>query len=265
VRPSRSSTGPGARVHPEIEARSTQACRANNDPEVEWSSRQAIVEQAMGLGGLRGAVRRSVTIVSPAFLLTTLVVVATPGTGALFTIVAGLSHGRRQSLVAAFGCTLGVLPHLLAAVTGLAALMHASAVAFSVVKWAGVAYLLYLAVATWRDSSDLAVDQRTPASFRRTIWQAVLVNLLNPKLTIFFVAFLPQFVSPTDPHQLTRMLTLSAVFMLATFVVFATYGVLAAALRDHVISRPKVVQWLRRSFAVCFVAMGAKLAFSRPS
>jgi len=207
-----------------------------------------------------------VSSVSLAFLLTTLVVVATPGTGALFTIVAGLSHGRRQSLVAAFGCTLGVLPHLLAAVTGLAALLHASALAFSVVKWVGVAYLLFLAVVTWRDSWELgSVEEGPPASVRHTIRQAVLVNLLNPKLTIFFVAFLPQFVRPSDPHQLATLLVLSGVFMLVTLIVFAAYGVLAAALRDHVIRRPKVAQWLRRSFAACFVAMGARLAFSRPS
>ena len=153
---------------------------------------------------------------SVAFLLTTLVVVATPGAGALFTIGAGLGRGRRASLVAAVGCTIGIVPHLVAAATGLAALMHASALAFQGLKYAGVAYLLFLAWTTLRDKGALGVDAAEPSSAWRTIRQAVLLNLLNPKLTIFFVAFLPQFVHPDEPNALWHMLGLSAVFMLVT-------------------------------------------------
>ena len=195
------------------------------------------------------------------FLLTSLVVVATPGTGALFTVAAGLSRGRRASLVAALGCTLGTLPHLLAAVTGTAALLRASGLAFEVVKVLGVAYLLYLAWTTWRDTSVLRVepDGRQP-SVRQVITSAVLVNLLNPKLTIFFFAFLPQFVPAGSPHPLARLLALSGVFMLITFVVFACYGVLAASVRTSLVSRPVVVDRLRRAFALSFLALGARLA-----
>lgn len=195
------------------------------------------------------------------FLLTTLVVVATPGTGVVYTLAAGLSRGPRASVVAAFACTLGIVPHVLATVTGLAALLNASAVAFQAVKYAGVAYLLYMAWTTVRDEEVIEVDQGgAPLSAGRVIARGVLINLLNPKLTIFFFAFLPQFVSPTEPHALPRMLALSGVFMLATFVVFAAYGVLAASVRSHVISRPRVMAWLRRSFAASFVLLGAKLA-----
>ncbi|WP_282699521.1 LysE family translocator [Streptomyces sp. CC219B] len=198
---------------------------------------------------------------SLAFLLTTLVVVATPGTGVVYTLAAGLSRGRRASVVAAFACTLGIVPHVLATVTGLAALLNASAAAFQMLKYAGVAYLLYMAWATLRDKRAIAVDEAAaPLSVGRTIVQGVLINLLNPKLTIFFFAFLPQFVSPGDPHTLPRMLALSGVFMLATFVVFAGYGVLAASVRSQVISRPRVMAWLRRSFAGSFLLLGAKLA-----
>ncbi|MEU9322429.1 LysE family translocator [Streptomyces canus] len=198
---------------------------------------------------------------SLAFLLTTLVVVATPGTGVVYTLAAGLSRGPRASVVAAFACTLGIVPHVLATVTGLAALLNASAVAFQAVKYAGVAYLLYMAWATVRDREVIEVDQGgAPLSAGHVIARGVLINLLNPKLTIFFFAFLPQFVSPTEPHALPRMLVLSGVFMLATFVVFAAYGVLAASVRSHVISRPRVMAWLRRSFAASFVLLGAKLA-----
>ncbi|OPG08581.1 lysine transporter LysE [Streptomyces sp. GKU 895] len=201
---------------------------------------------------------------SLAFLLTTLVVVATPGTGVVYTLAAGLSRGRRASVVAAFACTLGIVPHVLATVTGLAALLNASAAAFQVLKYAGVAYLLWMAWASLRDRDAITVERDAPApsSAGRVIVRGVLINLLNPKLTIFFFAFLPQFVSPGEPHALPRMLGLSGVFMLATFVVFAAYGVLAASVRRHVISRPRVMAWLRRSFAGSFVLLGAKLAMT---
>jgi threonine/homoserine/homoserine lactone efflux protein len=205
---------------------------------------------------------------TPEFLLTTLVVVASPGTGVLYTLAAGLSRGARASVVAAFGCTLGILPHMAAAVTGLAALLHASAVAFEVVKVLGVAYLLYMAWATLREHGPLKIDDPSagappaPPRAADVIVSAVLLNLLNPKLSIFFFAFLPQFVSPAAPGALGEMLTLSAVFMAVTFVVFAGYGVFAAAVRRHLLARPRVVQWMRRAFAAAFVALGAKLALA---
>ena len=194
------------------------------------------------------------------FWLTTLVIVATPGTGALYTIAAGISRGTRASIIAAVGCTLGILPHMLAAITGLAALLHTSAVAFQVLKYAGVAYLLYLAYKTFRDRSPMNVEDAAPISAWKVIYQAVLINVLNPKLTIFFFAFLPQFVSTTDPNSVLTMLALSAMFMLVTFVVFAIYGVFAAAFRRHVISRPRVVTWMRRGFAATYMVLAARLA-----
>jgi threonine/homoserine/homoserine lactone efflux protein len=198
-----------------------------------------------------------------AFLVTSLIVVASPGTGVLFTMAAGLTRGARASLVAAFGCTLGTLPHIVAAITGLAALLHTSAVAFQTLKYAGVAYLLYMAWNTVRDTGALSVeDHAEPKSARQVIVSGVLVNILNPKLSIFFVAFLPQFVSSGEPHYLVRMLELSGVFMLITFVVFVAYGIFAAVIRDRVISRPAVLTWMRRTFAGAFVALGAKLAFA---
>lgn len=195
------------------------------------------------------------------FLLTSLITVATPGTGALYTIAAGMSRGARASLVAALGCTLGTVPHLAAAITGTAALLRASGLAFETVKFLGVAYLLYMAWSTWRDKSVLSVEaDRPPTSAIAVIRSAVLINLLNPKLTIFFFAFLPQFVPSDSPHALARLLGLSAVFMLMTFGVFALYGGFAASVRKHLIARPRIVERLRRAFAVSFVALGAKLA-----
>ncbi|HEV8560919.1 MAG TPA: LysE family translocator [Actinophytocola sp.] len=197
------------------------------------------------------------------FLLTSLIVVATPGTGVLYTMAAGLSRGARASVIAAVGCTLGILPHMIAASTGLAALLHTSAVAFQTLKYLGVAYLLYLAWTMLRDKGTLTVDRDTaPRSAARVVVSAILINILNPKLTIFFFAFLPQFVSTTEPRALLRMIELSAVFMLLTLVVFVVYGYFAAAIRNHVISRPRILTWMRRTFAAAFVALGARLAFT---
>jgi len=198
---------------------------------------------------------------SIAFLLTTLVVVATPGTGAVYSIAAGLSRGSRAGVIAAFGCTLGVVPHMIAAITGLAAILNASAVAFQAIKWLGVAYLLYLAWQVWRDRSLIEVDaDTTPVSFWRVIRTAMLINLLNPKLTIFFFAFLPQFVPAGEADGTWHMVGLSLVFMALTFVVFALYGVFAAAMRAQVITRPKVMAWLRRTFAATYVLLAGRLA-----
>ena len=199
---------------------------------------------------------------SAEFLLTTLVVVVTPGTGVLYTVAAGLTRGSRASVFAALGCTLGILPHMAAAITGLAALLHTSALAFQTLRYLGVAYLLYMAWSTLREKGALTVDERPgPRSATRIVVSGVLINILNPKLTLFFFAFLPQFVS-SGAGSVVRMLELSAVFMLLTLVVFAAYGLFAAAVRSHVVSRPRVMTWLRRTFAGAFVALGARLAFA---
>ena len=197
------------------------------------------------------------------FLLTSLVIIASPGTGVLYTLAAGLSRGASASLVAAFACTVGILPHIAAAVTGLAALLHASALAFEIIRYLGVAYLLYMAWRTIMDRGTPSVDEdRAPRTVRQTIVDGILLNILNPKLSIFFVAFLPQFVSPHETNALPTMLLLSGAFMGLTFVVFAGYGLCSAAMRRHVISRPSVVTWMRRTFAAAFVAMGARLALA---
>lgn len=200
---------------------------------------------------------------SPEFLLTSLIVVASPGIGVLYTLAYGLSRGASASVIAAFACTLGIVPHMLAAITGLAAVLHTSALAFQVLKYLGVAYLLYMAWSTLQESGALKVEtELQPRSVRDIIVSGVLVNILNPKLSIFFFAFLPQFVSANEPGALLQMLELSGVFMLETFVVFAIYGVFAAAVRKHIISRPRVLLWMRRLFAGAFAALGLKLALS---
>ena len=198
---------------------------------------------------------------SPEFWITTFIVVASPGTGAVYTIATGLASGGRASVVAALACTLGIIPHLIAAMMGLAALLHTSALLFDLVKYAGVAYLLWMAWQTLRAKGAMRIEQDASArSTLRLVVDGIALNLLNPKLSIFFVAFLPQFIDKQAVNPLGEMLLLSGIFMAMTFVIFAIYGLFAATMRDHVMSKPVIMAWLRRSFAAAFVALGLRLA-----
>lgn len=202
-------------------------------------------------------------MISIEFLVTSLVVVLIPGTGVIYTVSTGLVQGRAASVYASLGCTVGIVPHLAATILGLAAVMHTSALAFQVLKYAGVAYLFYVAYATWCDKSAFSVDGSvSQASAASIVVKAFLLNILNPKLTLFFLAFLPQFVEPGAAQPLAQLLTLSAIFMAMTFGVFVVYGFLAHAFRRWVIESAAVQRWLRYSFAASFAGLGAKLAAS---
>ncbi len=195
--------------------------------------------------------------------MTALIVVMLPGTGVLYTLSAGLGQGARASVIAALGCTLGIVPHIAASILGLAALLHTSAVLFETVRYLGVAYLFYLAWRILQKGGTLAVpDSKEQESSFRLVTNAILLNVLNPKLSLFFVAFLPQFVPADAIHPSLTMLELAAVFMAMTLVVFILYGACAALARDYVLSSPRVLQWLRRSFAAAFAMLGLKLALA---
>lgn len=202
-------------------------------------------------------------MLSAEFLLTSLVVVLMPGTGVIYTVSTGLFLGGRASLAAACGCTAGIIPHLLACILGLSAILHMSAVAFQVIKFVGAAYLIYLAWSIWRETGALQFNKPTQ---KRGPWQIAvrgfLINILNPKLSIFFLAFLPLFVSPTAASPTVQLCKLSAVFMLMTLVIFIIYGISANGVRSYVAGSPKRMLWLRRSFSVTFAALGAKLALT---
>jgi threonine/homoserine/homoserine lactone efflux protein len=200
---------------------------------------------------------------SLSFLLTSLIVIVSPGTGVLYTLAAALTRGSRASLAAAFGCTLGIIPHIAAATLGLAAVLHTSALAFAALKWLGVIYLLVMAWQALRQRGALKVDGRVDArSALKVIVTGFLINILNPKLSIFFLAFLPQFIAADEGRPLMRMLELSAAFMAMTFAVFVVYGLFAASVRDRIVTRPKAMTWLRRAFAGGFAVLGARLALA---
>ena len=200
---------------------------------------------------------------SSEFLLTSLVVVLIPGTGVIYTVSTGLFLGWRASIAAALGCTAGILPHLSASVLGLSAILHMSALAFQIIKFAGSAYLLYLAWSMWRETGALEFNR--PAE-KNGIFQIALkgflINILNPKLSIFFLAFLPLFVSPNAIFPVQQMLILSAAFMGMTLIIFILYGNLASGVRTYFVNSPKLILWLQRSFAAIFAALATKLALS---
>ncbi|MDD1792184.1 LysE family translocator [Enterovibrio makurazakiensis] len=202
-------------------------------------------------------------MVSIEFLVTSIVVVLIPGTGVLYTISTGLLMGFRASIWASVGCTFGIIPSLIASITGLAIILHTSALAFQVVKYAGVAYLMYLAVSMWRSSGALSLnDKAKNTSMYDIAIKGCLMNILNPKLTVFFMAFLPQFVPASIVEPAAYMLLLGSIFMTMTFVVFIFYGALAVSVRDFIIHSERASIVLQRVFAGSFAALGLKLAFS---
>jgi len=203
-------------------------------------------------------------MLSVQFLLTALVVVIAPGTGVLYTIAIGLGQGRRAAIWAALGCTIGIVPHLAAAILGLAALLHTSALLFQIVKFAGVAYLLYLAWQTLRVGGALAVQpNRMPDPGLRIACRGALINILNPKLSVFFLALLPPFLSGNPVTATAEMLGLGSIFMALTFAVFILYGTCAAVARARLLASERAMRWLNRSFAALFAALAGRLALEK--
>jgi threonine/homoserine/homoserine lactone efflux protein len=197
------------------------------------------------------------------FLLASLIVVLIPGTGVVYTITTGLTLRWRASLAAAVGCTLGIVPHIVASILGLSALLNMSAQVFSLLKWAGALYLLYLAWNMWREAGALEIAQKTSeTSATKIILKAIAINLLNPKLTIFFFAFLPLFISKDAASPVWEMILLSAVFMAITFVVFALYGILASGISNYLTGSSKAVRRLQQAFAVLLAGFAVKLVLS---
>ena len=197
------------------------------------------------------------------FLLTSLVVVLLPGTGVIYTLAVGLGRGFKASVAASLGCTLGIVPAAVASIIGLAALLHTSALAFQIIKFLGVAYLFYMAWKILKDDTVMEVSEnKEQVGYIRIATTGTLLNVLNPKLSLFFLAFLPQFISPSATNATAALVWLAVVFMVMTFLVFVVYGAFASYARDYVIQRPTVMTWIKRSFAGTFGFLGANLAVS---
>jgi threonine/homoserine/homoserine lactone efflux protein len=200
--------------------------------------------------------------VSVEFLLTSLVVVLIPGTGVVYTVSSAIGGGWRRGLFAAIGCTLGIVPHVLAAMLGLSGVMQAGAVAFEAVRWVGVGYLVFMGVSMLRDRGSLRLDdQGVPGGSAATVVRrGILLNLLNPKLTVFFFAFLPQFLDSPPRLLDARLLGLAGIFMLMTLAVFVVYAWASAAIRERVLGTPAALRWIRRSLGALVIGFAARLA-----
>jgi threonine/homoserine/homoserine lactone efflux protein len=198
------------------------------------------------------------------FLLTSLVVVLIPGTGVLYTVSSSIGGGRRHGLFAALGCTLGIVPHMLAAMLGLSGIMQAGSAVFETVRWAGVAYLVFMGCSMIRDAGALPLDDgNTPIdSVGSVVWRGVLLNVLNPKLTLFFFAFLPQFLDASPGLLDVRLIGLGGIFMLMTLAVFALYALASAAARDLILAAPAARRWIERTLGAFLIAFAARLALT---
>lgn len=203
-------------------------------------------------------------MISIEFLITSLILVLIPGTGVIYTISTGLFQGARASFSAALGCTLGIVPSMLASIFGLAVILNTSAMAFQVVKFIGVAYLLYLAWCMWRETGGLALEKKEEQNINlfQVALKGCLINVLNPKLTIFFLAFLPQFINSNVTSATSQMLLLGGIFMAMTLIVFILYGTLASKARRYLIGSSKVAKYMQRTLAASFALLGMKLAFT---
>ena len=197
------------------------------------------------------------------FLLTSLIVLLLPGAGVIFTVSTGLFEGWGASIATAFGCA-GIVPHLLVSSLGLSTLLHTSALAFQVIRLVGALYLLFLAwTMCWETGSlQFSAEQVKNRKLASVVWKAILVNLLNPKLSVFFLSFLPLFIVPSSSSPTMQFLKLSAVFMLMTLGIFILYGLFAHAVSGYLIRSTLWRVWLQRGFAVIFAGLGAKLVFS---
>ena len=198
------------------------------------------------------------------FLLTSLVVVLIPGTGVVYTISSSVGGGRRRGLFAAVGCTLGIVPHMLAAMLGLSGIMQAGSAVFEVVRWAGVVYLVFMGVAMIREAGVTPLDgaDAGTGTMGVVVRRGILLNVLNPKLTLFFFAFLPQFLDASPGLLDPRLVWLGGVFMLMTLAVFAVYALLSAAARDLVLSAPVARTWIERTLGAFLIAFAARLALT---
>ena len=202
-------------------------------------------------------------MITPEFLLASLVVVLIPGTGVVYTITTGLTLKWRASLAAAIGCTLGIVPHILASILGVSALLNMSAQVFSLLKWAGSIYLLYLAWNMWRDAGTLEIHNKTAETgISKIIIKAIAINLLNPKLTIFCFAFLPLFIARDSSSPTIQLVILSAVFMGLTLIVFALYGILASGISTYLVNSSNAVKRIQQTFALVLAGFAVQLGLS---
>jgi threonine/homoserine/homoserine lactone efflux protein len=195
------------------------------------------------------------------FLATSIAITFAPGPDNLQVLARGISQGRAAGFVAALGFAAGISFHTTLAALGIAAVLRSSPVAFEVIKLAGAAYLVWIGIKAFTSKGLATAHERPPQPLASIFRQSVIGNMLNPKVTLFFVVFLPQFVDPHGTQSVTlQMLELGALFMLQTVCVFSLFGVCAGMIGGWLKRRPRAGVWLDRLAGATFIAIGIRVA-----
>lgn len=202
------------------------------------------------------------------FLLTAILLTATPGPDNLMVLSVGASRGRRLGMAFGLGCATGCLSHTVLAALGVSAVLAASPVAFTALRWAGGAYLIWLGINALRSRGGLGLpaENGAPAaadSAARQFFKGMLANAINPKVVLFFLSFLPQFVVPANGNVPLQMAVLGVVFTLQAAVLFGALGWFAGGIGQWLQRRPRAGLWLDRVSGVVFVGLGLRMALSR--
>lgn len=197
------------------------------------------------------------------FLTASLALIIAPGPDNILVLTRGVTQGRGAALVSAAGASLGLVVHSIFAAVGLSALLAQSAVAFSVIKYVGAAYLIYLGIKVFLNREGFAVSsEATPVGLKSVFVQGVASNVLNPKVALFLLAFLPQFADPTVDSAAVQLLALGLTFALLTWMVFSAIGYFSGSLGNWLESRPGYANVLRWLTGGVLVGLGLRLAFS---
>lgn len=185
-----------------------------------------------------------------------------PGPDNIFVLTQGIARGRKPAIVTALGMCSGISVHTTAAAFGLSAVFYSSAVAFNVVKYAGAAYLLYLAWKTLAEQSTITLSnadgRATVALFKR----GFIMNVLNPKVAMFFLAFLPQFVTPDTEFFALQMLLLGLIFMVQAVLIFCLIGFFSGSIGNFILARPRIAKYFDWLTAGVFASLGVRLALT---
>jgi threonine/homoserine/homoserine lactone efflux protein len=198
------------------------------------------------------------------FIVASLLLIVTPGQDMILVMSRSVAQGVAAGIATAAGVSVGLLGHTVLATLGLGALLRTSEWAFLLLKLVGAAYLLYLGVGLLLTKrAELVLGSGGRRSLRRLFWDGAFSNLSNPKIALFYFAFLPQFVSPAAAHPTLSLLALGVAFALLTFLVKGPVGVFAGALSGWLRARPNTLVWVYRSSGAILIGLGAKLALER--
>lgn len=197
------------------------------------------------------------------FLVTSFIIILIPGTGVTYTISTGITKGKRASIFAALGCTIGIIPHLCISIALSSFIINMSNNSFFILKLIDAIYLLYLGIGMIRSKTNFdLINNKSEEKVGTIIRSGILINLLNPKLTLFFFSFLPQYAKSINDNYITECFLYGFTFMIVTLLVFIGYGLLAGISNNFFMNSPKRISYLQKIFGIIFIVFATQLAFS---